>query len=83
MLFLTAGSRFWQVGTFEVIKTTSSTVTEPEGSAVRGGLDVITYSRQGEGFYLSVYYTIYLSSLSSSNKSGSQNIAKKLLEMYQ
>jgi hypothetical protein len=41
MLFLTAGSRFWQGGTFEVIKTTSSTVTEPEGSAVRGGLEVI------------------------------------------
>jgi hypothetical protein len=81
MLFLTAGSRFRQGGTFEVIKTTGSAVTEPEGSAVRGGLEVIIGG--GGVIYLSVYYTIYLSSLSSSNKSGSQNIAEKLLEMHQ
>lgn len=39
--YKTAGSRFWQGGTFEVLKTTTNTSTEPEGSATKGGLEVV------------------------------------------
>lgn len=36
-----AGSRFWQGGTFEVVKTTGTTASDPESTSVRGGLEVI------------------------------------------
>ena len=39
ILCFIAGSRFWQGGTFEVVKTTSASTTEPD--TVRGGLEVI------------------------------------------